>query len=66
MGVPLEPNMHQVGYYVMDIAQGMFIYSVSHQIQDLEVRQASLLKMKRHAEEQIAEAEAKVRGHSTP
>lgn len=27
------------------------------------MRQAALLKMKRHAEEQIAEAEAKVRGH---
>ena len=27
------------------------------------MKQAALLKMKRHAEEQIAEAEAKVRGH---
>lgn len=30
------------------------------------MRQAALLKMKRHAEEQIAEAEAKVRGHVIP
>ena len=29
------------------------------------MRQATLLKMKRHAEEQIAEAEAKVRVHVT-
>lgn len=30
------------------------------------MRQAALLKMKRHAEEQIAEAEAKVRGNGIP
>ena len=50
-GVPLYPVMVYSGHF----------HSIPFQIQELELRQAALLKMKERAEEQIAEAEAEVK-----